>query len=170
MSSSRRQWPPLLLKTELEPLCGEPRANPWGAMPDNLDAKRTFIMNSLMQHDHVAFWCNLDKLFVLYGYPDNEEDGELKWTQILPAYLREEMRRDSCVVLGFMMVNRDSHVPGIGHIDWIETRLRGRNVGLLMISKFQERYHCTLQPRVVGPETVEYWRKSGYVIDLVSDD
>lgn len=114
---------------------------------------------------------NISNAYVCMGLKLGENylrEGENTWTELIKddPLLRRHME-NGATILGYIIFEEDEEEEKedeskIKFISFIDTRLRGYNIGTKMIEKFLKQNHKKYKmvlPREIIPDAVGYWVK-----------
>ena len=110
------------------------------------------------------FLRDFSNLYVLIGCNSDDtlcEKHEKKWSDVLSANEYQKMLNNTQYILGFILIddsNKDE-INRVHYIEYIDTCLKGYNIADLMISKYQNMFDVTLEPKEIINSAVLFWKK-----------
>lgn len=108
---------------------------------------------------------NISNMYILCGLKSSDkstDNDEKQWKDILSEEQYKTMQQNGAYVLGFISLYENDYETmheDNKYITYMDTRLKGYDLGKYMMLKCEEQYDINLHPKTVMESNANYWKK-----------
>lgn len=121
-----------------------------------------FINNYVKGHtEENSLLVNLSNLYVMiasYGSERYVKSNEFRWKDAMDNVEYCLLSKHKYMIVGVMNISSSSY-SDVELIEWIDTRVRGKNIAYYMMDKYMNDTDKYLVPREIVPSAKGYWDK-----------